>query len=104
MDNLELFGFFEKGLNVIRIEPYDNSKLHARYQMLQRITETPLGKRTEYDTGLLNIYANGFGEKNPLSSALPSDWSRSWNLITPQDKSPLNPHVYFDSIILKRLP
>ena len=105
-DVLELCTQFKKGLNVIRFEPYDNNVLnaHARLRMLQRIADTPLSERTEYETGLFNIYALGFVEKNPLSSARPSDWSRTWNLITPRDEPPLNPHVFFDSITLTKRP
>jgi len=93
---------FSQGLNVVRIIPLDISaeSLYARDALLRGILAKDRRDRSEYEKALINMYIKGFASKNPLSSARPEEWENSWNLITPEDKFPLNPYVIFNDIRL----
>jgi|GEM_PF-6926531 len=99
-----LDGNYKKGLNVIRFEPLSTKPgvEIARAALIRSILNKPNSQQTEYETGLLNIYYYGFQQKDPTSSALPEAWGKTWNLITPEDVEPLNPHVIFDSLVLRK--
>lgn len=93
---------FKKGLNIIRFVPLDmsNDALKNRESLLKNILDKE--KPTEYEKALLNIYSDSFFAKNPLFSAKSNDWNGIWNLVTPDDKFPLHPHIIFNNIELEK--
>jgi hypothetical protein len=101
--NLSVCNQFAKGLNIIRFEPLEirSEAINARKLIIQKISKMP--RATETERGLQFIYGKNFPAVNPFSSARPSEWGGEWNLITPNDEYPLNPHVIFDSITLKNV-
>lgn len=103
--NLSICDQFAKGLNVIRFEPLEIrfEAINARKLIIQKLSSMPRAPLTETESGLQFIYSKNFPTVNPFSSAQPSGWGGSWNLITPNDEYPLNPHVIFDSITLKNM-
>jgi hypothetical protein len=99
---IKVCDIFNKGLNSFRFEPlFIDKEIHKSQQKM--VAEINNENISERDVGILNIYSLGFPEKNPLYSSRSSDWGRKWNLITPEDIYPLNPHLIFDSIALRKI-
>lgn len=103
VNNEKICHGFKKGLNTIRLQPLftDKETLLAQQEFVKE-KRASKQKLTEQERGLVKIYST-LHAVNPLSSPTPSDWNTTWNLITPPNKYPFNPHIVFQRIVIEKV-
>lgn len=100
--NTKICHSFHQGLNTIRFEPLfvDKETLRAQQAFLKKLKQNL--RLTEEESGLQAIYSGVLKAVNPLVSPNISDWNSRWNLITPPDTFPFNPHIVFNNITIEK--
>jgi hypothetical protein len=81
----------------------DGMALNAqRHFVAKFLYDYTLNHMNEEMGSLYSLYAHKIGEVNPLISPVANDWGSKWNLVTPPDTFPYNPHIVFQGIDVVR--